>query len=241
MKPIISNIYEFTSIECHAILSPMSNLVCKNKHKISFPKTFYWPLYNVYLGLSSIRSEAGERTSPKNVLVFLITTSLWVVLNRVPSHSHPLSPTPIHSQPLTPTTIHSHPLPRTSTDPHPLPSTPTHFHQLPPTLIHSHLFSTTPTYSHPLQLSTTYSQSLLSTPIHSLSTLIHYDQLPSTFTHFHLLPPFPLIPTNFRKPECTFHVLQTYYQFCKFKHSLFRTKFLVHCVLQFVDVLRIVF
>ena len=211
MKPIISNIYEFTSIECHAILSPMSNLVCKNKHKISFPKTFYWPLYNVYLGLSSIRSEAGERTSPKNVLVFLITTSLWVVLNRVPSHSHPLSPTP------------------------------THFHQLPPTLIHSHLFSTTPTYSHPLQLSTTYSQSLLSTPIHSLSTLIHYDQLPSTFTHFHLLRPFPLIPTNFRKPECTFHVLQTYYQFCKFKHSLFRTKFLVHCVLQFVDVLRIVF
>ena len=209
MKPIISNIYEFTSIECHAILSPMSNLVCKNKHKISFPKTFYWPLYNVYLGLSSIRSEAGERTSPKNVLVFLITTSLWVVLNRVPSHSHPLSPTPIHSQPLTPTTIHSHPLPRTSTDPHPLPSTPTHFHQLPPTLIHSHLFSTTPTYSHPLQLSTTYSQSLLSTPIHSLSTLILYDQLPSTFTHFHLLRPFPLIPTNFRKPECTFHVLQT--------------------------------
>ena len=161
MKPIISNIYEFTSIECHAILSPMSNLVCKNKHKISFPKTFYWPLYNVYLGLSSIRSEAGERTSPKNVLVFLITTSLWVVLNRVPSHSHPLSPTPIHSQPLTPTTIHSHPLPRTSTDSHPLPSTPTHSYPLPPLLNHSHLLPSTPTFYHVLAITVIYSHSLL--------------------------------------------------------------------------------
>ena len=56
----------------------------------------------------------------------------WVILNRAPTHSHPL--------PLTPT--HSHPLPPTPTRSHPLPLTPTHSHSLPPTPIHSHPSST---------------------------------------------------------------------------------------------------
>ena len=180
MKPIISNIYEFTSIECHAILSPMSNLVCKNKHKISFPKTFYWPLYNVYLGLSSIRSEAGERTSPKNVLVFLITTSLWVVLNRVP----PLTPTTIHSHPhshqLSPPTMYFHSLPSTSIHFHSLPLTPTHSYPLPLLLNHSHVLPSTPTFYHALAITLIHYHSLLidSYPLQPAS--IHIHQLPFT-------------------------------------------------------------
>ena len=185
MKPIISNIYEFTSIECHAILSPMSNLVCKNKHKISFPKTFYWPLYNVYLGLSSIRSEAGERTSPKNVLVFLITTSLWVVLNRVPTHSHPLPTTHTHYHPLPPPPTYFHWPPSTSIHSHPLPSTPTHSYPLPPLLNHSHLLPSTPTFYHVLAITVIYSHSLL---------IDSYPLWPAPI-HIHPLPFTPSIPT----------------------------------------------
>ena len=62
------------------------------------------------------------------IAIFVITTlivkPLSVVLNRAPTHSHPLLPTPTHSHPLLPTAIVSRPFSPTSTH---LQSTLTHF------------------------------------------------------------------------------------------------------------------
>ena len=133
-------------------------------------------------------------------MVFLITTSLRVVINRAPSHSHPLPctpnhshllpSTPTHSHQLSPTTTHFHSLPSNSIHSHSLPLTPTHSYPLPLLLNHSHVLPSTQTFYHVLAIPLIHSHSLLidSYPLRPAS--IHIHQLPFT-------PSFPTYPYQF--------------------------------------------
>ena len=156
-------------------------------------------------------------------MAFLITTSLRVVLNRAPSHSHPLSPTSIHSQPLTPTTIHSHP------HSHQLSPPTMYFHSLPSTSIHSHSLPLTPTHSYPLPLLLNHSHVLPSTPTfyHALAiTLIHYHSL--------LIDSYPLRPASIH-----IHQLPFTPSFLTYPHQFSQTRMYIPCSSNLLPILQI--
>ena len=77
-----------------------------------------------------IKSPIVDIEYPQGICSPAFVVEEWVVLNRAPTHSHPLTHTPIHSHQFPPTPVYSHPLTSNPTHSHPFRSTPIHCHPL---------------------------------------------------------------------------------------------------------------